>query len=25
MIEEFGEEYREYMKRTGRVLPKIGQ
>ncbi len=23
MIDEFGEEYREYMKRTGRVLPKI--
>jgi protein-S-isoprenylcysteine O-methyltransferase Ste14 len=23
MIEEFGEEYREYMKRTGRVFPKI--
>jgi protein-S-isoprenylcysteine O-methyltransferase Ste14 len=23
MIDEFGEEYREYMKRTGRVLPKL--
>jgi protein-S-isoprenylcysteine O-methyltransferase Ste14 len=23
MIEEFGEEYREYIKRTGRVFPKI--
>ncbi len=24
MIGEFGDEYREYMKRTGRILPKIG-
>jgi len=23
MIDEFGEEYREYMKRTGRVFPKL--
>ena len=23
MIDEFGDEYREYMKRTGRVLPKL--
>jgi len=23
MIEEFGEEYREYKKRTGRILPKF--
>ncbi len=23
MIDEFGDEYREYMKRTGRVFPKI--
>jgi len=24
LIEKFGDEYREYMKRTGRFLPKIG-
>ena len=24
MIEQFGDEYREYMKRTGRILPKFG-
>ncbi len=23
LIERFGDEYREYMKRTGRLLPKI--
>ena len=23
MIEEFGDEYREYMKRTGRLLPRL--
>lgn len=25
LLEEFGEEYREYMKRTGRYLPDFGQ
>ena len=25
LIEKFGDEYREYMKRTGRFLPKIGR
>jgi len=25
MLEGFGEEYREYMKTTGRILPKLGQ
>ena len=25
LIEKFGDEYREYMKRTGRFLPKIGK
>jgi protein-S-isoprenylcysteine O-methyltransferase Ste14 len=24
LLEQFGEEYEEYMKRTGRLLPKIG-
>lgn len=24
LIEKFGDEYREYMKRTGRFLPKVG-
>jgi protein-S-isoprenylcysteine O-methyltransferase Ste14 len=24
LIEKFGDEYREYMKRTGRYLPKVG-
>ena len=24
LIAKFGDEYREYMKRTGRFLPKIG-
>jgi protein-S-isoprenylcysteine O-methyltransferase Ste14 len=24
MIEQFGDEYREYMKRTGRFLPRLG-
>jgi protein-S-isoprenylcysteine O-methyltransferase Ste14 len=24
LIEKFGDEYREYMKRTGRFFPKIG-
>jgi protein-S-isoprenylcysteine O-methyltransferase Ste14 len=24
LIEKFGDEYREYMMRTGRFLPKIG-
>ena len=24
LIEKFGDEYREYMKRTGRFLPKLG-
>jgi len=24
MVDTFGDEYREYMKRTGGVLPKIG-
>ena len=24
MIEEFGDEYRDYMKRTGRLIPRIG-
>jgi protein-S-isoprenylcysteine O-methyltransferase Ste14 len=24
LIEKFGNEYREYMKHTGRFLPKIG-
>ena len=24
LIEKFGDEYREYMKRTGRYLPKLG-
>jgi protein-S-isoprenylcysteine O-methyltransferase Ste14 len=23
LIEKFGDEYREYMKRTGRFLPKL--
>lgn len=25
LVEKFGDEYREYMKRTGRFLPKIGR
>jgi protein-S-isoprenylcysteine O-methyltransferase Ste14 len=25
LIEKFGDEYREYMKRTGRFLPKLGR
>jgi protein-S-isoprenylcysteine O-methyltransferase Ste14 len=25
MLEKFGEEYRAYMKRTGRLLPYFGQ
>jgi len=24
LIEKFGDEYREYMQRTGRFLPKLG-
>jgi protein-S-isoprenylcysteine O-methyltransferase Ste14 len=24
LIEKFGDEYRQYMKRTGRYLPKLG-
>jgi len=24
LIEKFGDEYRDYMKRTGRFLPKLG-
>ena len=24
LIEKFGDEYREYMKHTGRFLPKVG-
>jgi protein-S-isoprenylcysteine O-methyltransferase Ste14 len=24
LIEKFGNEYREYMKRTGRFFPKVG-
>jgi protein-S-isoprenylcysteine O-methyltransferase Ste14 len=24
LIEKFGDEYREYMKRTGRFFPKLG-
>lgn len=24
MLEEFGDEYRQYMKSTGRILPKFG-
>jgi protein-S-isoprenylcysteine O-methyltransferase Ste14 len=24
LIEKFGDEYREYMKHTGRFLPKLG-
>jgi len=24
LIEKFGDEYREYMKRTGKYLPKFG-
>jgi protein-S-isoprenylcysteine O-methyltransferase Ste14 len=24
LIKKFGDEYREYMKRTGRFLPKLG-
>ena len=23
MVEEFGEQYRQYMKKTGRIIPKI--
>ena len=25
LIERFGDEYREYMKRTGRLLPRFGE
>jgi protein-S-isoprenylcysteine O-methyltransferase Ste14 len=25
LIERFGEEYREYMKRTGQLLPRFGR
>jgi protein-S-isoprenylcysteine O-methyltransferase Ste14 len=25
LLEEFGDEYRQYMKRTGRILPKFGK
>ncbi|HKZ69521.1 MAG TPA: isoprenylcysteine carboxylmethyltransferase family protein [Anaerolineales bacterium] len=25
MMEQFGDEYREYMKRTGRLLPRLGR
>ena len=25
LIERFGDEYREYMKRTGRLLPRVGR
>jgi protein-S-isoprenylcysteine O-methyltransferase Ste14 len=25
LIEKFGDEYRDYMKRTGRFLPKVFQ
>jgi protein-S-isoprenylcysteine O-methyltransferase Ste14 len=25
MVDEFGEEYKEYRKRTGRIIPKFGR
>ena len=25
LLERFGEEYRQYMKKTGRLLPKLGK